>query len=149
MFGRADGGIDMHEIEMKRHLTRLTAIGLLVGAMACNATDQERFSSQQSYRQMSQTTSTLTAYGATYIAAETERFRCPSISGISSSNNVTVFTAQASAPTPHFTLESWFCRFSFGVPHRVARHLYALQFIADRSLCDVVPRTVSHRRIVR
>ena len=100
----------MHEIEMKRHLTRLTAIGLLVGAMACNATDQERFSSQQSYRQMSQTTSTLTAYGATYIAAETERFRCPSISGISSSNNVTVFTAQASAPTPHFTLES-----SFGI----------------------------------
>lgn len=52
----------------------------------------------------------MTAYGATYIAAETERFRCPSISGISSSNNVTVFTAQASAPTPHFTLES-----SFGI----------------------------------
>lgn len=97
-------------VKMRRYIEVSVFIVGIIGVAACNATDQERFSSQQSYVQISQTTSTLTAHGATYVKTDTERFRCPTISGISSSNDVTVFSVQANAPTPHFTLES-----SFGI----------------------------------
>ncbi len=75
---------------------------------ACNPTASERFAQQTEYTAATQTTSTLTAYGASRIDALSDRFRCPSVSGIASSNNVTVFSARANASMPYFALESAF-----------------------------------------
>lgn len=74
--------------------------------VACNSSDSERYTNQLDYTTASQTTSVLTSFGATRVWGSTDFFRCPTVSGITSSNNFTVFSAQAIAPLPHFTLES-------------------------------------------
>lgn len=82
-------------------------IAVILFFNACNASDGERFTRQEAYYTLDLTTSTLTAYGASRPSVvEEEAFRCPTVSGMSSESNLTVFSVQAHALLPHFTLSS-------------------------------------------
>ena len=90
---------------MRRHSH--TAIFLFAATLAaCNATDGERFNTQKYDYVFATISSTLTAYGASFISAPDAHFRCPAISGMSADPSVMASYARANAPLPNFTLSS-------------------------------------------
>ena len=89
----------------RRLLLYPLALALLLPEICCNSTDNERFSGQLEYFIFGSTTSVLEAHGASKVSnTSTNAFRCPSISGMSSESDLTVFYASANAPTPSFSL---------------------------------------------
>ncbi len=88
-------------------LSPLTLCSLGFTLISCNSTDSERFNDQRESYIFDSTSTTLTAFGASKTDDDANsNFRCPSVSGMSGETSLTVFSAKANAPLPHFTLKT-------------------------------------------